>query len=110
MDSFDASRRQRRAGQGVLRYGTPSGESDVVMEAGFGPPSAYSLAAASGIGVPWTTSSRRVASSASAPHLFDDQLGDFERELRVVLANHSTTGYYAQQAPFMQLRIWRKSP
>jgi len=102
---------QRRAGQGVLRYGTPSGESEVVMGAGFGPPLSVFVG-----GGEWHRRSMDdlvaevFASSGSAPHLFDDRIDDFERELRVVLANHSTTGYYAQQAPFMQLRIWTKSP
>ena len=101
---------QRRAGQGVLLHGTPSGESEVVIGAGFGLPLTVFVG-----GGEWHRRSTDdlvaevFASSASAPHLFGERLNEFEHDLRLVLANHSVSGHYAQRGPFMQLRIWTKS-
>lgn len=101
----------RRAGQGVLRHGTPSGESKIVEDAGFGAPQTVFVG-----GGAW--SSRSIddlvayvfASSASAPHLFAKQIDTFEHELRALLTEASPSGLFSQRAPYTQLRLWRKRP
>src|SRR5204862_3830614 len=85
---------ERRAGQGVLRHGTPGGEAEVLQAAGFDAP----------VVVPVPGGGQVVerdiddvvagvfANSSSAPHLFGDRLGQFERELRALLSGSTSTG------------------
>lgn len=88
---------ERRAGRGVLRHGTPSGEGAVLREAGFLAP--YVVAVPGGDDVIERSVDDVVASvfsnSGSAPHLFGEHLRDFEQELRALLQRGTSTGRYA---------------
>ena len=99
----------RRAGQGLLRYGTPSGEADVLNRAGFDEPE---IAHVRGREVVVRTADDLVAAqysnSGSAPHLFGDRLGEFEAELRALLAGASPSGLFAEQTGDVELRVWRR--
>jgi SAM-dependent methyltransferase len=98
-----------RAGQGVLRYGTPSGERPIVEGAGFRdyqrllvPAGGVAVRSADDV-VAWVFSR-----SGSAPHLFGDRLEEFERELRVLLHEVSPDGVFAEQLPDTEIWIWSK--
>lgn len=98
----------RRAGQGVLLYGTPDGEDAVITAAGFGPMEVVSVG---GREVLLRTVDDLVAAefsnSASAPHLFGERLPAFEQELRALLAEASPSGLFAEHTDDVELRIWR---
>lgn len=75
-----------RAGQGLLRYGSPDGEANILRQAGFQDPQRV-LIPAGGVQVrdvddivAWVYSF-----SGSAPHLFGDRRGEFEVDLRHLL-------------------------
>ncbi|MGH2584587.1 MAG: class I SAM-dependent methyltransferase, partial [Dehalococcoidia bacterium] len=74
---------ERRAGQGVLRYGTPDGEAAVLARAGFDNPEVLQVP-----GSAFVVRSiddlvaARFSMSGSAPHLFGVRLPAFEAELR----------------------------
>jgi SAM-dependent methyltransferase len=100
---------ERRAGQGVLRHGTDSDEPEVLARAGFEPP------------VPVRVTGREVLArdaddvvaavfslSGSAPHLFGDRLGEFERDLRDLLAAGSDSGLFSEQVPDLALVFYRR--
>jgi hypothetical protein len=99
---------ERRAGQGVLRYGTQDDELAVLARAGFGEPEIVLI---SGHDVIVRTADDLVAalfsSSGSAPHLFGSRLPEFESDLRDVLADASPSGLFAEQTGDTELRIWR---
>jgi hypothetical protein len=97
-----------RAGQGVLRYGSPDGEAIVLRNAGFQEPERV-LVPAGGVQmrnaddvVTWVSSL-----SGSAPHLFGDRLGEFETDLRRLLHDCSPSGLFAEQPPNTEIFIWR---
>jgi SAM-dependent methyltransferase len=97
-----------RAGQGVLRYGSPDGEAIVLRNAGFQEPERV-LVPAGGVQVrsaddlvAWVYSL-----SGSAPHLFGDRLGEFETDLRRLLHDCSPSGLFAAQPPDTEVYIWR---
>jgi hypothetical protein len=98
----------RRAGQGKLVNGTPSGEDLVLARAGFSPVERHVVPAGQVVDrtaddlVAWAFSR-----SDSAPHLFGDRLADFERDLREVLRRASPDGLFAERLPPTDLRIWR---
>ncbi len=77
---------EQRAGQGVIRYGTPGDEWRVLEQAGFDPPRRVRVVGRT----PLVRSvddvvAEQFSMSRSAPHLFGDQLPDFERDLRDLL-------------------------
>ncbi|WP_182908800.1 class I SAM-dependent methyltransferase [Microbispora sp. H13382] len=101
----------RRAGQGTLANGTPDREDLVLARAGFEnferhvvPAGEVADRTADDI-VAWVFSR-----SDSAPHLFGDRLGDFERDLRAVLRQASPDGRFAERPPATEIMIWRKPP
>lgn len=100
---------ERRAGQGVLRFGTPDDELDVLRRAGFGEPA---IVIVPGGQVITLTVDDVVAgsfsNSGSAPHLFGERLAAFEADLRALLAEGSLTGLFARQVGDTELRIWRR--
>lgn len=100
---------ERRAGQGVLRYGTPGDELDVLRRAGFPEPQ---IVAVPGGEVVVRTIDDLVAAqfsnSSSAPHLFGERLAEFEAELRALLEAASPSGLFAQKTDDAELRIWRR--
>lgn len=99
----------RRAGQGVLRYGTQSGEREIVERAGFG---GYQQLLVPSDGVVERSSEDIVAwvfsRSDSAPHLFGERLADFERELRALMNRVSPGGVFAEQPPDTRIWIWQR--
>ncbi|MFN8558632.1 MAG: class I SAM-dependent methyltransferase [Dehalococcoidia bacterium] len=113
-DAIEALQRRylgpvRRAGQGVLLYGTPSGEDAVVTAAGFGP---IEVVRVEGRQILVRTIDDLVAgefsNSASAPHLFGGRLAAFEADLRALLADASPSGLFAEQSSDAEVRMWRK--
>jgi hypothetical protein len=99
---------QLRAGQGRARpLGTPGDEDDVYRGAGFEGPQQLE--------VPGRIVERRAEEvaasvyslSSSAPHLFGDRLGAFDKELRQLLAEASDDGRFSEQMRSIALDIWR---
>lgn len=100
---------ERRAGQGVLQYGTPGGEDAIVRAAGFGPLTTIHVP---GRQILVRTVDDLVAAqfsaSGSAPHLFGERLAEFEADLRALLAESSSSGLFAEQTDDAEVRVWRK--
>lgn len=100
---------EARAGQGVLPHGTPGSEWDVLREAGFEAPS---ITCVTGRQLLERTVDDLVAEvfslSGSAPHLFGDQLADFEHDLRARLAAASDAGFFTEQVPDLALVLYRR--
>lgn len=100
----------RRAGQGVIVTGTtPDREDLVIAAAGFEHyqrhvvPAGQILDRSADDLVAWTFSR-----SDSAPHLFGDRLGAFERDLRALLREAAPDGRFAEPLPPTEIRTWRK--
>jgi hypothetical protein len=98
-----------RAGQGVLRYGTPASEDAVVSAAGFvgferlRVPAGEVLIRSDDDIVAWVFSR-----SSSAPHLFGDRRNEFEAQSRRVLHEAAPSRWFAEGAPTTEVFIWRK--
>lgn len=99
----------RHAGQGTLPAGTPSGEEEVMLAAGFTGPRRR--------GVPddrllERTEDEVVASvfslSSAAPHLFGERVDDFERALRELLREASPTRRFSERANDLELIVWER--
>jgi ubiquinone/menaquinone biosynthesis C-methylase UbiE len=97
----------RRAGQGI-RNTSPDGEDQVFRQAGFLP--------AESVTVPDQRAVVRTAddvvalvfsTSSTAPHLFGDRRGDYERNVRQILAHVSPSGRFSVRLPDNIVRIWR---
>ncbi len=100
--------RDRRAGQSI-RNTSPSGEPEVFAAAGFAAPAV--------VGVPDgrllertidDLVAERFASSGTAPHLFGEQLAEFEGELREILAAASPSGRFSVRLPDNLLYVYRQ--
>jgi SAM-dependent methyltransferase len=97
-----------RAGRGV-RISSPGGENEVFEAAGFAP--GRRVIVPDGRVVERTPDqivAGRFSSSSSAPHLFGDRLGDFETDLRNLLAEASPSGRFAVRLPDNVLTIWTR--
>jgi SAM-dependent methyltransferase len=101
----------RRAGQGLLRFGTQSGERAIIERAGFTnyqrlavPAGAVFERSADDI-VAWVFSR-----SDSAPHLFGDRRDGFERDLRGCLHDASPDGLFCERQPDTEIWIWQRPP
>jgi hypothetical protein len=100
----------RRAGQGVLRFGSPGDEADVLRDAGFPDPARIRVPAGNvlvrtaGDVVAWVFSH-----SGSAPHLFGEQRDEFEHDLRRLLDEASPSGRFAEVQPDTEVFVWRKT-
>jgi ubiquinone/menaquinone biosynthesis C-methylase UbiE len=99
-----------RAGQGVLRYGSASGEAAILSAAGFRDPERFVIPATE----PFIRSTDDVIAwayslSSSAPHLFGERLREFETELRSLLRDASPDGWFADQPLGTELFVWRKT-
>lgn len=97
----------RRAGQGI-RNTSPAGEDQVFQQAGFLP--------AEIVAVPDRRAVERTAddvvalvfsNSSTAPHLLGGRRGDYERDMRQILAHASPSGRFSVRLPDNILRIWR---
>lgn len=99
----------KRAGQGMLPGGTPSGESEIMVAAGFAGPRRRELDSGR---VHVRSEDDIVASifsvSSSAPHLFGSRLADFEGDLRQVLRRVSPGGRFCEVSQPLQLIIWTR--
>ena len=97
-----------RAGQGLLRYGSPDGEATILRNAGFQGPECVRMLAG---GVQVRTIDDLVAwvysLSGSAPHLFAERLPVFEADLRLLLREASPSGLFAEQPPDTEVFVWR---
>jgi SAM-dependent methyltransferase len=99
----------RRAGSATLPTGTPSGEDEVMLNAGFSGPTRVATAGH----VYERTEDEIVASvfslSSAAPHLFAERREAFEAELRILLRQTSPERRFAEQAQAIELVIWKRS-
>ena len=97
----------RRAGQGI-RNTSPGGEDDVFQAAGFRP--ARTVVVPDGREIDLSADqivAGRFSNSGTAPHLFGDRVGEFESDLRALLADASSSGWFSVRLPDNILRIWR---
>ncbi|MGP4020427.1 class I SAM-dependent methyltransferase [Saccharopolyspora sp. 5N708] len=98
----------RRAGQGQLPHGTRAGEETTMQQAGFNGPTRITLdegrIADRGID---EIISAVFSLSSSAPHLFGDQLGAFESDLRHLLQEAAPNGRFAERTKAIEVVIWR---
>jgi SAM-dependent methyltransferase len=97
---------ERRAGQGVLPDGTPSGEERSYRTAGFSGPRRLELP-----GQLVERSADEVVAavlslSGSAPHLFGPRLAEFDADLRALLRDTSPTGVFSQQMREIAVDLW----
>jgi SAM-dependent methyltransferase len=96
----------RRAGRTTLPQGTPSGENEIMLAAGFAGPERVSVAGH----VYERAEDEIVASvfslSSAAPHLFGESLDAFEVDLRSLLRKTAPRGTFAEQARAVELVIW----
>lgn len=97
----------RRAGQGI-RNTSPGGEDGVFQAAGFRP--ARIVVVPDGREIELSVDqvvAGRFSNSGTAPHLFGDRLGEFESDLRSLLADASSSGRFSVRLPDNILRVWR---
>ncbi|MET8232933.1 class I SAM-dependent methyltransferase [Micromonospora sp. NPDC005298] len=98
----------RRAGQGTLPSGTPGGEGEIMLAAGFSGPTR--LTVEQGMVVERSVDELTAAVfslSSSAPHLFADQLPAFEADLRDLLSAAARDGLFAERRRDVGVAIWR---
>ena len=99
---------KRRAGQDVLRYGTPGNEEAVFARTGYSGPERHAIPGGQALErtvndvVAWTYSM-----SWAAPHLFGERAKEFEADLRHLLLEASATGTFSERQPSTDMRIWR---
>ncbi|WP_405429094.1 class I SAM-dependent methyltransferase [Micromonospora sp. NBC_00617] len=98
----------RRAGQGALPSGTPGGEGEIMLAAGFAGPTRITVEQ----GMVVERSVDEIASavfslSSSAPHLFADRLAAFEADLRELLTAAARDGRFAERRRDVGVAIWR---
>lgn len=100
----------RRAGQGVIRHGTPSGEAEILSRAGFTGPDRFVLPGGQLLEREAEDVVAFVFSlSSSAPHLFGEQRGAFEADLLRLLREASPSGRFAERVPSTEAFVWRRA-
>ncbi|MEV4760813.1 class I SAM-dependent methyltransferase [Micromonospora sp. NPDC049559] len=98
----------RRAGQGYLPTGIPSGENEIMRGAGYLGPTRFEVEGGQVVERSLDEIVAAVFSlSSSAPHLFGDRLPDFEAELRDLLLDASPTGRFAERRRAVAVDLWR---
>jgi len=101
----------RRAGRGVLTAGTPSGEDEVFLAAGFRGPRRITVRGGT---ILERSEDDIVASvfslSSAAPTLFGTELSAFESELRQLLRRASPSGRFAERTREIELTLWDHWP
>ncbi|MEU8182955.1 class I SAM-dependent methyltransferase [Micromonospora sp. NPDC049044] len=98
----------RRAGQGLLPAGTPSGEAEIMRGAGYAGPTRITIE--QGIVVERSVdevTSAVFSLSSSAPHLFGDRLPAFSADLRQLLTTAARDGRFAERRQDIGVTIWR---
>jgi SAM-dependent methyltransferase len=99
----------RRAGQGVLAHGSPSGEAQVLARAGFRPVRVVPVRGRQVFERDIEDVVAQVfAVSGSAPHLFGANLAAFEAGLRQLLERTSDQGRFSQWLGDIQLDIYER--
>ncbi|MET8356909.1 class I SAM-dependent methyltransferase [Micromonospora sp. NPDC005171] len=98
----------RRAGQGSLPTGTPSGEGEIMRAAGFTGPTRITVEQ----GMVVQRSVDEIVSavfslSSAAPHLFADRLPAFEADLRRLVTAAARNGSFAERRSDIEVAIWR---
>jgi SAM-dependent methyltransferase len=98
----------RRAGQGALPAGTRAGEEEIMRQAGFTGPSRIEVDGGLVVdrGIDEVVSAV-FSLSSSAPHLFADQLSNFEADLRRLLSEASPSGRFAERRQEIAVVVWR---
>jgi SAM-dependent methyltransferase len=99
----------KRAGQGI-RNTSPAGEDGIFQAAGFLP--ARTVVVPDGRDIDLSIDkivAGRFSLSGTAPHLFGDRIGQFESDLRALLAAASASGQFSVRLPDNILRIWQPS-
>ena len=87
---------EQRAGQSVIRYGTPGNERGVLEPAGFEPPRRVRVVGRTAlVRSVEDVIAEQFSMSMCAPHLFGDQLPDFERDLRNLLDATADEGRFS---------------
>jgi SAM-dependent methyltransferase len=99
----------KRAGQGTLPGGTPSGESEIMVAVGFAGPRRRVL----DDGRVLERSEDEIVASifsvtSSAPHLLGSRLAEFEQDVREVLRRVSPGGRFCEVSQPLQLIIWTR--
>lgn len=98
-----------RAGRGVLLHGTPGSEWEVLRAVGFETPVITRVIGRQLLERTVDDILAQVFSlSSSAPHLFGDQLADFEHDLRALLTAASDAGFFSEQIPDLALVLYRR--
>ena len=96
----------RRAGRGTLPEGTPGGEEEIMVAAGFRGPTRLEVSGR----VLDRSEDEVVASvysrSGSAPHLFGERLLEFEAELRRLLRRTAPDGRFSERTREIELVVW----
>ncbi|HEX3724380.1 MAG TPA: hypothetical protein VHV31_16450, partial [Nitrolancea sp.] len=99
----------RRAGQGVLAYGSSSGEALILAEAGYLPVRVVPVRGRQILERDVEDLVAQVFSvSGSAPHLFGDSLAEFEADLRQLLQQASDHGRFSQWLGDIRLDIYER--
>jgi SAM-dependent methyltransferase len=100
---------EHRAGQGVLRHGTPGNERAVLANAGFGPPSVVLVKGREALRRSVEDLVAEVFStSGGAPHLFGHNLERFETDLRTLLTDASDQGWFSEWLGDIQLDFYER--
>ncbi len=99
----------KRAGQGTLPGGTPGGESEIMVAAGYAGPRRRVVDS----GRVFERSDDEIVASifsvtSSAPHLFGPRLAEFERDLRQLLRRVSPDGRFCEVTWPLQLLVWTR--
>ena len=99
----------RRAGKGALPDGTPSGEDEIMLTAGFEGPRVRALESQPALE---RSEGEIVASifsvSGSAPHLFGARLAEFEHDVRATLRQVSPEGRFCELPRAGRLVVWTR--
>jgi SAM-dependent methyltransferase len=99
---------ERRAGRGVRHVRTATDEEGALRGAGFTGPTRIELATARIVTRSIDDLVAAIFSlSAATPHLFGDDVGRFEADLRAILRDAAPDGRFSERTRDVALEIWR---